>query len=333
MPNRVDNREINAYLTTTFAEYERTLQDQIFDDAPGLSYMNGQLGRIARGAQSIKKVLGGGERIQVPLLYGKNTTAKSYSGGEQLDTNIQDGITNAFFDWAQYSVSIAITGLQKRGNMGKHRILNLLQAKTTQAEMSIQELLNEHLWSAAVGNGGKDLTGIPRLVDATIAVGDHNPATNTWWASAVDTTAGGVFNTSNAGIRAMRSLFNTITIGNKTPDVIFMPQTYFEEYEAAGQENEKRTVNTKIFDAGFITLDFKGVPVLFDRDMPSTEIYMLNGQYINWYVHRDADLSMTAEGFQTPFGQDTSAAVILLQGNATINNRRRVGKITNVTLT
>ena len=112
-----------------------------------------------------------------------------------------------------------------------------------------------------------------------------------------------------------------------------MTQPFFEEYEAAGQENEKRTVNVKIFDAGFITLDFKGVPVIFDRDMPALEIYMINGQYINWYVHRDADLSMTPEGFQTPFGQDTSAAVILLQANATISNRRRVGKITGLTLT
>lgn len=328
MPARSETREINAFLTSTFAEYERTLQDQIFDDAPALSYMNGKLGRVVRGSDSIKKVIGGGERIVEPLMYGKNTTAKSYSGAEQLDTNIQDGITNAFFDWAQYSVSISITGLQKRSNMGSHRILNLLQAKTTQAEMSLQEELNEHLWAASVGNGGKNINGIPLLVDASTTVGGINPSTHTWWASYEDANAVN-FNSSDAGTIAMRTAFNTITIGNRTPDVCFMTQTFYEEYEQQG-DTDRRYINNKVVDAGFQTLEFKGIPVVFDRDMPSTDIYFLNGSYIKWVVHRDADLSMTPQGFQTPIGQDTSVAIILLQGNTTVNNRRRLGKLSNV---
>jgi len=328
MPNRSETRELNAFLTTTFAEYETTLQDQIFDDAPGLAYMNGKLGKVMQGSSSIKKTLGGGERIIEPLMYGKNDTAKSYSGGEVLSTNIQDGITNAAFDWAQYSVSIAITGLQKRSNMGKHRILNLLQAKTTQAEMSIQEILNEHVWAETVGNGGKDINGIPLLVDASTTVGGIVPSTNGWWAS-YENTASINFNSSDAGTIAMRTAFNTITIGNKTPDICFMPQTIYEEYEQQG-DTDRRYVNNKIVDAGFRVLEFKGIPVMFDRDMPSTHIYFLNRNFMNWYVHKDADLSMTPEGFQTPTNQDVSSALILLQGNATINNRRRVGKLSNV---
>lgn len=328
MSNRSETREINAFLTTTFAEYQRTLQDQVFDDAPALSYMNGKLGRVVRGSDNIKKVLGGGERIVEPLLYGKNDTAKSYSGAEQLSTTIQDGITNAAFEWAQYSVSISITGLQKRSNMGSHRILNLLQAKTTQAEMSIQEELNEHLWASTVGNGGKDINGIPLLVDATTTVGGINPASNSWWASYENTSAVN-FNSSDAGTIAMRTMFNTITIGNRTPDICFMTQTFYEEYEQQG-DTDRRYINNKIVDAGFRTLEFKGIPVVFDRDMPSTDIYMLNGSYIKWCVHRDADLSMTPAGFQTPVGQDTSVAIILLQGNTTVNNRRRLGKMSNV---
>lgn len=332
MPARSETRNIDAFLTTTFAEYERSLQDQIFDDAPLLSYMNGKLGKVVRGTDSIKKVLGGGERVVVPLLYGRNTTAGSYAGGEQLSTNIQDGITNAVFDWAQYSVSIAITGLQKRGNMGSHRILNLLQAKTTQAEMSIQEILNEHLWAAAAaasGNNGKDLISVPTLVDDTVAIGGINPSTNTWWASTVN-TVGGVFLTNDAGLIQMRNTFNTVTIGNRSPDIGFMPQNLFEDYEQHGQD-DRRHINIKILDLGFRTLEFKGIPLIFDRDMPAGEIFFLNGSYIHWYVHRDADLNMTSQGFQTPIGQDTSVAMILLQAQATISNRRRVGKNTGIT--
>lgn len=38
----------------------------------------------------------GGERIRAPLMYGDNSTVKSYAGEETLDTTLQDGITTAF---------------------------------------------------------------------------------------------------------------------------------------------------------------------------------------------------------------------------------------------
>lgn len=326
MPARSETRSIDAFLTTTLAEYLTTLQDNIFDDVPLLSYLNGKLGKAVNGA---KRTLKGGERIVEPLLYGRNSTAKSYAGAEQLNTAIQDGITNAVFDWAQYSVAISITGLQQRGNQSTHKLIDLLQAKTTQAELSIQEILNQHLWASSVGNNNKDVTGIPFIVKATGSLGGINPSTNPWWASEID-SSGTVFLTSDAGIKAMRSLYNTLTIGNIGPDILFMSQAIFENYEQTGQE-DRRYISNKVLDAGFQTLVFKGRPVVFDRDMPTGEIYMLNGKYLKWVTHRDADLSMTAQGFQTPIGQDTSVAMILLQANTTCSNRRRLGAITAVT--
>lgn len=326
MPARSETRSIDAFLTTTLAEYLTTLQDNIFDDVPLLSYLNGKLGKAVNGA---KRTLKGGERIVEPLLYGRNSTAKSYAGAEQLNTAIQDGITNAVFDWAQYSVAISITGLQQRGNQSTHKLIDLLQAKTTQAELSIQEILNEHLWASSVGNNGKDVTGIPFIVRNTGTLGGINQSTNSWWASEID-SSGTVFLTSDAGIKAMRSLYNTLTIGNIGPDILFMSQAIFENYEQTGQE-DRRYISNKVLDAGFQTLVFKGRPVVFDRDMPTGEIYMLNGKYLKWVTHKDADLSMTAQGFQTPIGQDTSVAMILLQANTTCSNRRRLGAITAVT--
>ena len=326
MPARSETRSIDAFLTTTLAEYLPTLQDNIFDDVPLLSYLNGKLGKAVNGA---KRMLKGGERIVEPLLYGRNSTAKSYAGAEQLDTNIQDGITNAVYDWAQYSVAISITGLQQRGNQSTHRLIDLLQAKTTQAELSIQEILNQHLWEATVGNNGKNVTGIPAIIKNSGSLGGINQSTNTWWASVVD-SSGFTFLTSDAGIKAMRAQFNTLTIGNVGPDILFMTQAIFEDYEQTGQEDRRYTSN-KVLDAGFQTLVFKGKPVVFDRDMTAGEMYMLNGKYLKWVTHQDADLSMTANGFQTPIGQDTSVAMILLQANTTCSNRRRLGQINTIT--
>lgn len=332
MPARSETREINAFLTTTMQEYETTLQDNIFDDVPALSYMNGKLGRVIRGRQpteQIKKVLNGGERIKTPLLYGKNDTAGSYAGAEQLSTNIQDGITDAFFDWAQYSVSISITGIQKRSNSGTYALIDLLGAKATQAEMSLQELMNLHLWESAVGNGGKNINGLPLMVDNSASLGGISPTTNTWWKSGI-TSSVGAFLTSDTGVKKMRNMYNTLTIGNRSPDLIITTQAIYEDYEHTGVDDRRYTSN-KVVDAGFETLLFKTKPIVFDRDCPSGEMYFLNSNHITWYVHRDADMKMTADGFVTPFGQDVSAALILFQGNATINNRRRCGKLTGIT--
>lgn len=78
---------IDALLTTTLANYQETLVDNIFDDYPLLSYMNGKLGMAMRG-NTIKKVLDGGESIIEHLLYGTNSTTDSYAGAETLDYSI-----------------------------------------------------------------------------------------------------------------------------------------------------------------------------------------------------------------------------------------------------
>jgi len=57
----------------------------------------------------------------------------------------------------------------------------------------------------------------------------------------------------------------------------------------------------------------------------------LNRRYMKWCVHAEADLKMAEPGFQTPIGQDVSTALILFQGNMTVNNRRRLGVLTGIT--
>jgi hypothetical protein len=79
-----ETRTYDSLLTTTLANYQKTLVDNIFDDYPFLSYINGKLGKAMRGG-SIKRVENGGESILEHLLYGTNSTVKSYAGAETLD--------------------------------------------------------------------------------------------------------------------------------------------------------------------------------------------------------------------------------------------------------
>ncbi len=323
MPGVTESRTWDALLTTTLANYRQQLQDNIFNDYPFLSYINGKLGKAIRGA-SIKRTINGGESIVEHLLYEKNSTVKSFSGAELLDTTLQEGMTIARFNWKQYAASIGITGLEKRNNQGEAAMINLLQAKTTQAEMSLKDRLSTDAYADGTGNGGKNLTGLKALVSTTTTVGGLSPTTYTWWQSTV--TSAGSF--SATGIDKMRTTFNTITMGNDKPDTIFTDQATFEYYEKALQPQERFQGNS-VADAGFMNLTFKGIPVIFDRSCTSGYMYFLNSKYISFVVHSDADFATGA--FVTPENQDVSTAMILFQGNLTTNNRRKLAVITGFT--
>lgn len=318
-----ETRTYDSLLTTTLANYQKKMYDNIFDVYPFLSWLNGSLGTALRG-DTVKRVLDGGETIVEHLLYGTNSTAKSYSGAESLDTTLQEGHTIARYNWKQYSASIGITGIERRNNQGESAMINLLGAKATQAEMSLRDKMSVSAFADGTGNGGKDLTGLNAIVLSSGTLGGINSSTYTWWKSTQ--TVGGSF--AAQGLADMRTLFNTLSHGNDKPNGIFTTQSVYEFYEASLQPQE-RYINVKAANSGFETLNFKGVPIFFDRDCTSGYLYMLNSKYINFNVHKDAD--MKTGPFVTPENQDVSTAMILFQGNLSTNNRRKLGVLTGIT--
>jgi len=138
---------LGVLLSTTLKNYRSTLVDNIFK-SNAVFMMLKEKGAV--------KELDGGERIVQPLMYGKDTTAGSYSGYDPLDTTPQVGIDAAEYNWKQYAVSITISGEEERKNAGsKTRIIDLLEAKTNQAELSLREKLGEGLFSDGPGKQSK----------------------------------------------------------------------------------------------------------------------------------------------------------------------------------
>jgi hypothetical protein len=323
---RTDSITYNAFLTTTLQEYIPTLQDNIFIEEPLLSWFNGKLGKATGKGNSPKRVLNGGESILEPLLYEGNSTVASYSGAETIDTTLQDGMTNARFDWAQYSGTVGITGKEKRANRGKHALINLLGAKTTQLESSLSQRLNIDLWSTTVGNSGKNINGMPLHVSATLSTGGlaTTAAGGTWLSPNTNTIT-----FSSAGVTKMDNMYNQLRIQGGFPRVIFTTPAVYELYNA-DQQGQKRYTNTMVMDAGFMNVTFNEVPIIFDNRCTSGAMYFLDPRHLSWTVHSEADFTMDAAGFQTPIGQDVSMTKILYMGNTTVNNRRRLGYLTTI---
>ena len=306
------NPNFDALLSTTLANYRDKLTDNVFSARP-LTYWLMDKGRI--------RTESGGTKLVEQLIYGENTTVKSYSGYETLTLTPQEGISAAEYDWKQYAASIAISGIEEAKNNGEHAIIDLLEAKIMQAEESLREGFNRMFFADGTGNGGKDWNGLGNLVESGNTVGGINSATagNEYWRSYEDNTAGALT------LAQMATAYNTTSVGNDHPDVILTTQTLFEKYESLLQP-QLRYTDTKTADAGFQNLLFKSAPIMYDVHAPAGTMFFLNSKYIKLVGHKDKWFAQTE--FVRPENQDARFALIMCYGNLVVSNRKKQGKLT-----
>lgn len=321
MAGVAETRTYDALLTTTLANYSGQLADNIFDEYPLLSWFNGKLAKALRNEKN-KRVLDGGESIVEHILYELSSAVQTFSGYQQISLTPQEGMTIARYSWRQYAAAVAISGLERRANNGEAKMLDLWKSKIKQAEMTLRDLLSRHFYGS--NSDGISVDGLGIIVDSTGTCGGLAASTYSWWASTE--TASGSF--AAQGLKDMRTLFNTLSFGNNSPDGLFTTQSVYEFFETSLQPQE-RYVNETAANSGFANLRFKNVPLFFDRDCTSGVLFMLNSRNIKWTVHKDADFATTAA--VTPNDQDATTSLILLQGNLTTDERRKHGKLTGIT--
>ena len=309
------NSNFDALLSTTLANYRSQLTDNVFNARPLTNHLM-EKGRV--------RMLSGGTKIVEPLIYGQNSTISSYSGYDTLSLTPQAGITAAEYDWKQYAVSIAISGIEEAKNNGENEIINLLEAKIMQAEESMREGFTTMFYADGTGNSGKDWNGLENLVDASGTVGgiDRAGTGNTFWRS-TETAVGGALT-----LPIMTTLYNTISVGNDHPDFAVTTQTLFEKYEALLQP-QLRYSDVKTANSGFQNLLFKDVALVYDTACVATNLYMLNSKYLTLVGHSDKWFKQTE--FIRPEDLDARYALIMCYGNLTCRNAKKQGKLTGAT--
>jgi len=318
------NPNFDALLSTTLANY----RDQFSDNLSKSFFLLWWLTSKER-----KRMENGGESIIVQLMYGKNTTIKSYSGYEVLDTSPQEGLTAVKFPWKQVAGSVSISRLEERQNSGEGRIINLLASKVTQAEISMRDSLNEMFFGDGSGNDSKDIFGLQLLVEDGAAWGslagiDRNDALNAWWRNQYLTMTGEAWTSATVGgIVHMRTLYNNCSRGNEHPDIGITTQTAYEWYENGLVPLERFTDNA-VGDAGFQNLKFKGMILGFDEQCVANTMYMMNSRYIEFVVDTETDLVNTE--FVRPENQDAKVSQILLMANMVTSNCARQGVLRGI---
>ena len=308
------NANFDEILSTTLKNYVPKLTDNIFSARP-LFY-------ALTNGQTIRRITGGAN-IVVPIIYGTNSTAGSYSGTDTISTTAQTGISAAEYSWGQYAATVTINGLEEAKNNGEAQIIDLLEGKIFQTQETIIENMNTMFWADGSGNSNKDWNGIQNIVSGSAVGGiDQSDAGNSFWAP-TQTSQGGVLS-----LAGMATMYNTISVGNDQPTIIMARRQGYEAYEALLTSSIRYT-DTDMADGGFQNLLFKGAPITFDDDCPANEMYFLNTKYLQLVAHSDVWFKPTP--FVRPTNQDAVFSQLLCYGQLTTSNRARQGRLFGIT--
>lgn len=327
--------QYSALLTTTLQNFQRQMVDNFSDATPFLWWMT---------QNERKRHLAGGTNIEVPLMYA-GANVQAFSGFDDLDTEPVEGMVPATFLWKLYQVPVVISKDHETNNMSDSQIINLVEAKVRQAEISFRETLNFDLINNGLSGAAEDSGTVPdvlRVIGLTDICQnatqgreyggiDASVAAQSWWVNTfadllVDFAAGaGTF--ANDGITAMRQVYLNCSRGNDAPDLILGAQNAFEQYDSV-LVDQKRFVNTMAADAGFDSLMYRGSTFLFDRDVPADLIFFLNSQYLTLFVHPQVD--MASSPFREAERQWARFSRIYWKGAMVCSNRVRQGLLTEV---
>ena len=310
------NSNFDEILSTTLKNYVPKLTDNIFSARP-LFY-------ALTNGQTIRRI-SGGATIVVPIIYGTNSTAASYSGTDTISTTAQTGISAAEYDWKQYAATVTISGIEEAKNNGEAQIIDLLEGKIFQTQESVIENMNTMFWADGTGNSGNDWNGLHLIVakpNTSLGGIDPTDSGNSWWSSTETDENGALTQTT------MANVYNSVSVGNDQPTIIITTQTLYEKYESL-LADQIRYTDTDVADGGFQNLLFKGAPVTFDGATTSGQMMFLNTKYLQLVAHSDVWFKPTP--FVRPTNQDAVFSQLLCYGNLTCSNRARQGYLFGAT--
>ena len=275
----------------------------------------------------------GGRNAGHPVMGARNTTFQNYSGYDTLTPAVDEIINTATYEWKQSAIYIPISGLEQAKNSGDKAVINLLKAKTENAERTAAEVFEEMFFLADGAGGGTTPTlytasanewaGLALWCDTTSTdTGGINGVTDDWWQASVDTTVGAMT------LEKLASKYYDVSYGSDKPDFEVTTQTLYENYESLLTPNQRFT-NPDTAKAGFDNLMHKAGVLTWSDYCPSGDWYFLNSNHVKLSV-LDGKW-MKFNGFIQPYDKDAQYGLILNYGTFATDGLRYIGKLDGVT--
>jgi len=314
------NSTFTELVTTTFRNHKKTITDNFSNKNAFLYYV--------KKHGNLKKE-DGGLSIATPLDYAANGTYQRFSDWDVLNISASEVIGAAEYQWRQIAINIVASGREMRINSGKSKIIDLAEAKFKNAIRTFENNFSSDLYSA--GTLSNQINGLQALVadTPTNTVGGIDASAFPFWQNKVfDLSVQGVTisPTTIEGSVMLPLWLQLDRGGTDSPDLILADNNYYSFFEAS-QVPFKRYMDSKEAKGGFLSLKYKGADVVAEGNsgIPANHMYMLNTQYMQLVVHKNADLS---EGeSKTPINMDGVVIPLLWMGNLVCTNRAQQGVV------
>jgi len=285
-----------------------------------------------------------GASIMQPVMYA-GLNGGAYSPFDTFNISGKEILTAANFNWKYYQVGIVLSRDELLKNAGPEGVKKVMDAKMQMAKVTMTEnLSNDALAFGANGasDSGSEMHSLDNMLEDAAGslsapqttYGGIDKATYAWWAG--KTQDGGAAD-DGPHYSTLNRLWGQIVDGNIMPNLGLMHPESLTSY-IAGQQSQQRYMKQTSLDAGFMTAEFNGIPIMGDRHVSgnsstTTEnrVYLLNTDYIDLVVHRDENFRL--EPFAKPVDQAVIVGHIMFAGELTSSDPSRSGVLEDFTYT
>jgi hypothetical protein len=320
------NSTFTELVTTTLRNHRKEIVDNV-------STHNALLRKL--DAKGRKRYEDGGLSIVTGMDYTTNGTFQRFSGLDPLNITASDVLTAAEYAWKSAAINVVASGEEIRKNSGsKTRIANLVMERINNAVRTAKNNLSNDIYSD--GTASNQINGLQAICPDTAGgtLGGINGSTYTYWQAKVQSAAapltGSAITVSESTFEKFtRQLYIALTRGEDTPDLLVFSNSYYELFEGSQVSLKQYTADTSTSgnkaNGGFVSLKYKNADVFHDggSGIPTNHGYMLNTNYLELVVHRDADWQESDE--QRPINQDGVVIPMIWMGNLVCSNRALQG--------
>lgn len=347
-----------SLVASTIKRFEKGFADNIVADNFLLSALMGKdlapslFGRAMREGDSEfadgLKLVNGGEKIFMPLMYAENATVAGYSGYDVLDITHAERFTAAEYSWKSIAGSINLAYEDIDKNAGDDvKLFDYLEGQMKNLQASMQDAVNGYLIGAKAANaktplGLLDIIPDTATSDPTIgSIGGITVTGNSWWQNQSTNHASAAFGTdpTGAGQTNLRAMLRNCQFGRSHPHVILAGTVAYDRLERSmvNQIRYQGAAEQKIAQAGFISFQFKGIPVVLEKivdtqrtaaGLTGSGFYALNLDHLKLYGMKQRFFKFSAE--KEPVNQDTIVVHNIARLQLCCDGRRYLGVMHDV---
>ena len=319
------NTNFSSLISTTLQH----LPKEIFSNV----VTNNALLNILMQAGNIR-VVPGGRQFTHPLRHKLNNTFAARSRTAVIPLTAQDHLTRSAWDIKVIDGSISLNEVELAMNSGdREKLIDLAEEMKDSAVESLSEVMGDQVFNTAVG--ADDMDSIPRIIAETPTaqtdvggITNDTASGNAYWSNQTYATTVTGFATSQEGLNAMDTLLNNCIFGRRGPTVIITTKANYTRYGLALQANQRFTDASQA-SGGFRNLLYTQIPVYFDDNCPTGDLFMIDTTAIRFQVLES--MNMKIGEFKEAEAQLIKTALVSIACNLTAGERRTSGRLNSIT--